>query len=156
MFIGTFENKIDRKGRVSVPAQFRRRLEGQSFNGIVAFPSHRDRAIEACGMDFVERLTDDMESYNLFSDEHSALSTSLFSDAHELGFDIDGRIILPEELLSFAGITDRVSFVGKGKLFQIWEPEAAARHKQSARSSAQGLTLPQRSNGGPGGNGGAA
>ena len=151
VFIGTYENKIDRKGRVSVPAQFRRRLEGQSFNGIVCFPSHRDQAIEACGMDFVERLSEDMEAYNLFSDEHSALATSLFSDAHELAFDIDGRVMLPEELRAIAGITDRVAFVGKGKLFQIWEPEAARQHKDSSRQSARGLSLPQR-----GGNGGAS
>lgn len=144
VFIGTFENKIDRKGRVSVPAPFRRRLEGQSFNGIVAFPSHRDKAIECSGMDFVDQLTSGMDNYALFSEQHSALSTSIFADGHELAFDIDGRIILPEELLSFAGITDRVAFVGKGRLFQIWEPGAAAEHKSAARKQAEsgGLTVP--------------
>ena len=150
VFIGTFENKIDRKGRVSVPASFRRRLEGQSFNGIIAFPSHRDKAIECCGSDFIDQLTGGMDNYNLFSDQHSALSTSIFADGHELAFDIDGRVILPEELRAFAGITDRVAFVGKGRLFQIWEPNSAAQHKQSARQQAEtnGLTVPMQTGGG--------
>ncbi len=53
VFIGTFENKVDRKGRVSVPAQFRQTLAAQSFQGIVAFRSYRADAIEACGFDFM-------------------------------------------------------------------------------------------------------
>ena len=101
-------------------------------------------------MDFVEQLTSGMDSYALFSEQHSALSTSIFADGHELAFDIDGRIILPEALLSFAGITDRVSFVGKGRLFQIWEPDAAAAHKEAARQQAQSgaLTVPLQPGGG--------
>ncbi|MCH7957248.1 MAG: MraZ N-terminal domain containing protein [Proteobacteria bacterium] len=55
VFIGTFENKVDLKGRVSVPAQFRQTLAGQSFpnqsfQGIVVFRSYRAAAIEACGL----------------------------------------------------------------------------------------------------------
>ena len=92
-----------------------------------------------------------MDNYNLFSDQHSALSTSIFADGHELAFDIDGRVILPEELRAFAGITDRVAFVGKGRLFQIWEPGLASQHKQNARQQAEsgGLTVPLQPGGGP-------
>ena len=38
LFLDTFVNKIDRKGRVSVPATFRAALDGQAFHGIVALP----------------------------------------------------------------------------------------------------------------------
>ncbi len=80
VFIGTFENKVDRKGRVSVPAQFRQILAGH------------------------------------------------------------------------AGISERAAFVGKGPIFQIWEPVALERHKEEARARArsQGLTLPLRPNQGDG------
>ena len=146
VFIGTFENKVDRKGRVSVPAQFRQTLAGQSFQGIVAFRSYRANAIEACGFDFMERLNDGMSSMDLFSDDHDDLAATIFADSQQLPFDGDGRIILPALLATHAGISERAAFVGKGPIFQIWEPEALEIHKNEARARArsQGLTLPLR------------
>jgi MraZ protein len=152
VFIGTFENKIDRKGRVSVPAQFRQTLAGQSFQGIIAFRSYRAAAIEACGIDFMERLNDSIASMDLFSDDHEDLAATIFADSQQLPFDGDGRIILPPRLAEHAGIAERAAFVGKGPIFQIWEPGALEAHKEEARKRArsQGLTLPLRPNDGNG------
>jgi MraZ protein len=146
VFIGTFENKVDRKGRVSVPAQFRQILADQSFQGIVAFRSYRAAAIEACGFNFMERLNDGMSTMDLFSDAHDDLAATIFADSQQLPFDGDGRIILPAPLAAHAGISERAAFVGKGPIFQIWEPEALEAHKDEARARArsQGLTLPLR------------
>lgn len=144
VFLGTFENKVDRKGRTSVPAQFRQMLADQSFQGIVAFRSYRVPAIEACGIGFMERLNQSVSSLELFSDAHDDLAATIFADTQQLPFDGDGRIILPAKLAEHAGIGDRAAFVGKGPIFQIWEPGALERHKEEARGRArsQGLTLP--------------
>lgn len=144
VFIGTFENKVDRKGRVSVPAVFRNAVAGQSFHGVVAFPSYRAAALEACGMDVMEQLGASMDEFNLFSDEHEDLATTIFADSQQLPFDGEGRIMLPAAFMEHAGITERASFVGKGRMFQIWEPSALAREKDSARQRARerGLSLP--------------
>lgn len=144
VFIGTFENKLDRKGRISVPSQFRQVLAGQSYHGIVVFRSYRGPAIEGCGYDFMLSLNEGVGAYALFSDAHDDLSASLFADARQLPFDGDGRVILPQEFCRHAGITDRACFVGKGSTFQIWQPEALAQHLEEARQRArsQGLTLP--------------
>jgi len=56
LFVGTVVNKVDRKGRVSVPASFRSTLAGQSFGGIVPFPSFKQKALECCAIDFMEQL----------------------------------------------------------------------------------------------------
>ncbi|MEE9209341.1 MAG: division/cell wall cluster transcriptional repressor MraZ [Kiloniellales bacterium] len=148
VFIGTFEYKVDRKARVSVPAQFRQLLAGQSFQGIVAFRSYRVAAIEACGIDFMERLNDSISSMDLFSDAHDDLAATIFADSQQLPFDGDGRIVLPAKLAEHAGIGERAAFVGKGPIFQIWAPEALGRHMEEARARArsQGLTLPLRPN----------
>ena len=152
VFIGTFENKIDRKGRVSVPAPFRLTLAGQSFQGIVAFRSYRAAAIEACGIDFMERLNDSMTSLDFFSDAQDDLAATIFADSQQLPFDGDGRIILPGQLAEHAGIVERVAFVGKGPIFQIWQPDALERYKEEARARAksQGLTLPLKPSDGGG------
>ncbi len=152
VFIGTFEYKVDRKARVSVPAQFRQLLAGQSFQGIVAFRSYRVAAIEACGIDFMERLNDSISSMDLFSDAHDDLAATIFADSQQLPFDGDGRIVLPAKLAEHAGIGERAAFVGKGPIFQIWAPESLGQHMEEARARArsQGLTLPLRPNEGGG------
>ncbi len=152
VFIGTFDNRVDRKGRVSVPAQFRQALAGQSFQGIVAFRSYRVAAIEACGIDFMERLNDSISAMDLFSDVHEDLAATIFADSQQLPFDGDGRVMLPGRLAEHAGISERAAFVGKGQLFQIWEPASLERHMAEARNRArsQGLTLPLRPNDGGG------
>ena len=62
VFVGTFENKIDRKGRVSVPAPFRTILQTNGHQQFMAFRSFRCRAIEACGPDFMEHLNASMNA----------------------------------------------------------------------------------------------
>lgn len=150
MFIGTYENRIDKKGRVSVPAVFRQVLAPQNFAGIVAFPSYRVPAIEACGYNFMERLNKSIDEENLFSEIHDDLASSIFAVAQLLPFDVDGRIILPPEFAEKAGISDRAAFVGKGNMFQIWQPEAHKAHLITAQERARerGLTLSLRPGGG--------
>ena len=152
IFFGSYENKIDRKGRVSVPAPFRQALASQPVPRIVAFCSFRADAIEASSTDFMEDLKESLNSKDLFSDEHDHLATAIFASCFELPFDAEGRIILPSVLTSHAGISDRAAFVGKGQFFQIWNPEALQSHVEDARARArsQGLTLKLRSKNGGG------
>ncbi|MFQ5783285.1 MAG: division/cell wall cluster transcriptional repressor MraZ [Alphaproteobacteria bacterium] len=138
LFLSTFVNKIDRKGRVSVPASFRAALAGQGFPGIVAFPSFRDsyNAIEACAMDRMERLSASLDQLNPFSDEHDDFASVIFGASAQLPFDGEGRIILPEALRAHATIVDRAAFVGRGATFQIWEPAALEAFQAEARRRA--------------------
>lgn len=143
LFLSTFINKVDRKGRVSVPAPFRNAIKGQSFNGIVAFRSYREAAIEACAIDRMERLSESIDALDQFSEEQDDFASTIFADAHQLPIDGDGRIILPEQLTEHASITDAAAFVGRGATFQIWNPEAFEHHQSEARNRAgrRGATL---------------
>ena len=132
LFLSTFVNKVDRKGRVSVPATFRTVLSQQSFSGVVAFPSLVYAAVEGSGIDRFEQLAEGIDDLNPFSDEHDDFSKAIFGKAHQLPFDGEGRIIIPENLLAHAGITERAAFVGQGRRFQIWEPSLFAKHEAEA------------------------
>jgi len=81
---------------------------------------------------------------DLFSDDQDDIATSLFADCQPLSMDKEGRIVLPSDLMAHAGITDKACFVGKGPIFQIWEPTALLSHKTEARQRARTkkLTLP--------------
>ena len=67
LFTSTTVNKVDKKGRVSVPASFRLALAGQTFNGVVVFPSFVQSAIEASGIDLIERLAASVERFDPFT-----------------------------------------------------------------------------------------
>jgi MraZ protein len=146
VFFGTFENKVDRKGRVSVPAPFRQALGQSAFQGIIARPSYRSQAVEACDIEFMEQLNNSVATNDLYSDAHEDLAFTIFADSHQLSFDGEGRILLPPALVEHAGIGERAGFVGMGSSFQIWEPDTLQQQKAEARARAraQGLTLPLR------------
>ncbi len=146
VFIGTFENKVDRKGRVSVPAPFRQILATSAHQGIVAFRYNTPNAMEACSLEFMEQLDHGISDFDLFSEEYDDLAFSLFADSLQIPFDGEGRIILPPMLIDITGIMERAAFVGKGQTFQIWEPEALKERKAEAlaRARAQNLTLKLR------------
>lgn len=137
LFVSTFINKVDRKGRVSVPATFRAALASQTFQGIVIYPSFTTAAVEGCGMDFMEDLAASAsESFDLFSTEQDDINTLIFSSSHQLAWDPEGRVVLPEDILAHANIAEQAAFVGKGRTFQIWEPEALKAHQAEARARA--------------------
>jgi MraZ protein len=144
LFLSTFVNKVDRKGRVSVPASFRAALAGQSFNGIIAFPSFKTAAIEGTGIDRIEEMSTRVDALDQFSEDSESLAASIFADSHQLAFDSEGRIVLPQVLAEHAGITENAAFVGLGRTFQIWEPAAHQAHQAGLRERAkrQGTTLP--------------
>jgi MraZ protein len=145
LFLSTFVNKVDRKGRVSVPASFRGALADQSFNGIVAFRSFKNAAIEGSGMDRLDEMSARLDELDQFSEDYESLSW-IFADSQQIPFDSEGRIILPPFMVEHAGITEAAAFVGLGRTFQIWEPEAYTQHQAEMRERAkrQGITLPGR------------
>ncbi len=139
LFLDCHVHKIDRTGRVSVPAQFRAALINQSFAGVIAFPSFRENcdAIEACGMDRMNQLSESLDNLDPFSDEQNDMAAVLFGAAVQLPFDGEGRIMLPGRLLDGAGIVDKTVFVGCGKTFQMWAPDAHAEFAAEARGRAR-------------------
>lgn len=151
LFIGTHQNKLDAKGRVSVPAQFRSALKKMSHDGEGALvakmylrPSHQHPCIEGWTELGFEALSAPVaEGYNQFSQEHEDFVMALFGHACALETDKEGRIMLPANLLTHAGVTENVVFIGTRNTFQIWEPEAGARRLAEAteRARAAGFTL---------------
>lgn len=134
-FAGTTKgNKVDTKGRVSVPASFRKVLGGQEFQGVYVFPSHRYPCLEACGEERMNRYVESIQQLDEFSEEREIWEEIIFGSSEPLAFDGTGRIMLPRDKMEHAGITEAATFVGRGDSFQIWEP---ARHEEHAASAKQ-------------------
>lgn len=148
-FLGTHQNWLDAKGRVSVPAPFRsvlRTLANGSDDAaaLVLRPSHKHPCIEGWPPATFHALGPPLERLDLFGEDHDDLAAALYADAHPVEADREGRIVLPDALVSHANLSDTVVFMGLGRWFQIWEPEAAERRRIEARERARSahLTLP--------------
>ena len=133
MFLSTYENKLDKKGRVSVPASYRSYLSNLGYNGIVCFPSFNNQCIEAWPQDRIEKISNAIDTLNPFEEKKDYFATSILSESINLQFDNEGRIILTSKLLKHSRIKKNVLFVGQGKTFQIWEPTSFEKFRVNAR-----------------------
>ena len=136
MFLSSYENKLDKKGRVSVPATFRSHLSSLGYNGFISYPSFNHSALEACSQDRIEKLSNTIDSLNPFEEKRDYFATSILSESVNLQFDTEGRVSLTEKLLQHANIKNNILFVGLGKTFQIWEPKTFEKFKVVARKKA--------------------
>ncbi|KWT64302.1 MULTISPECIES: division/cell wall cluster transcriptional repressor MraZ [Hyphomicrobium] len=137
-FVSTFTNKIDAKGRVSVPASFRAVLERDAYAsggaaGIYCYPALEAPALDAGGERLAQKIDGLLAGLPDYSDERDELSVALYGDVQILSIDGDGRINLPEALRAHAGLTSQVTFVGLGDKFQMWNPEQFAERRERAR-----------------------
>lgn len=147
--MGSHQNKVDGKGRVSIPAPFRaalRRYAGAREEDapcrMVLRPSHLLSCVEAWPELLFDRLAEDLDRRPLFSEEYDDLAATIFSEVVAVETDREGRIVLPESLASHAHIDGVVQFVGFGRHFRLWHPPAwdAQRSENLARARSNGLT----------------
>lgn len=137
LFLDTVYNKVDTKGRVSLPADYRSIVK-ELNSEIVCYRSLSAPCIEGCVEDLLEKLASEIEtSTDFFSQTQDDLTNLIFGDAKRFTFDSTGRIVLSEKLLQHAQITDTAVFVGKGRKFQIWNPQNW--EKEEARVRAEVL-----------------
>lgn len=144
LFLSTYVNKLDKKGRVSVPAPFRAALAAEAYQGIVAFRSSHFAALEAFSWSYMEEIGRRLNHFDMFSEPQDDLATAIFGDSVQLPFDGEGRIMLTPHLIDHAALRDSVCFVGLGSKFQIWDPDHFEARRDVARRNVktQGLSLP--------------
>ncbi len=133
LFVSTFNNKIDKKGRVSFPSSFRNILPKSSRNEIILFKSIKSHSIEGCGTQRLNEIAKRINNLDFFSEDYDDFSTSVFSEIIHTNIDKEGRFVIPEDLKKFAKIKNEVVFFGQGYFFEIWEPNEGTLKKEAAR-----------------------
>ena len=81
MFLSTYQNKLDKKGRVSVPASFRSYLSNLGYNGVICYPSFNNNCIEAWPQDRIEKISNAIDSLNPFEEKRFILQPQFFQKA---------------------------------------------------------------------------
>ena len=133
-FVSNFTNRLDAKGRVSIPSSFRSVLAKDGYEGLYVHQALDLPALDAGGNALRATIDDILARFSPFSDEWELLSTALNGTSEVLRIDTEGRMVLSEALKAHAGIGDAVTFVGHGHKFQIWEPERFRAHLETART----------------------
>lgn len=131
MFIGEHTFKVDGKGRVSIPADFRRELEE---GDPLASQTGRPRMVIVYGHDAQKQLQ--VYTYNDYralaaeiaqmprgSQRRKIMQSLILNKARPTEVDSDGRLVLPQALRDKIGLDGTAYFGGMGETFEIWKPE---------------------------------
>ena len=133
LFVSKYFNKIDKKGRVSLPSSFRNVLPKSNRNEIILYKSIKSPSIEGCGVGRLKEIAKRINNLDFFSEDYDDFSTSIFSEIVPTKIDKEGRFLIPPELKNYAKITNEAAFYGKGHFFQIWEPKNGLKNSETSR-----------------------
>lgn len=142
-FLSNTINRVDKKGRVSIPAPFRSVLGEQSLLHTVLSVHHP--VADAGGAQFVDMLKERLEQMDPLSEAYDVFSLVLEGDGDALRIDPEGRIQLTDNIREHTGIDGEVAFVGRGKFFQMWEPQRFRSFREEAREKVRQTRQPMLS-----------
>ena len=126
-FISTMTGTLDAKGRVCIPAAFREVLSAQGTAGVYVCPSFAEGALEGFGDEVLQEFHQRQAAEDpFFSQAADDKAFAVLSMSQLLPRDENGRVRLTDEMIAHAGLKDRVTFVGMGRKFQIWDSERFA------------------------------
>jgi MraZ protein len=121
-FLSSAVNRIDAKGRVSVPAHFRAVVQSRGYSELYAIRQLDVPALDVGGLDLLDRYEERIALEDPFLQTADDMSFFVHGDGAFLKLDQDGRITVTDFIREHTGISSEVAFVGRGNFFQIWEP----------------------------------
>lgn len=133
-FLSSAVNKIDAKGRVSVPAHFRSIIQSRGYAELYALRSLDTSALDVGGPDLLDQFEARIAQEDPLLQTADDLSFFYHGDGAFLKFDSEGRITVSDFMREHTGIKTDVAFVGRGNWFQIWEPAQLAGHAAAVRA----------------------
>ncbi|SFU02683.1 division/cell wall cluster transcriptional repressor MraZ [Mesorhizobium sp. YR577] len=122
-FLSNAVNRIDAKGRVSVPAHFRSVVQKRGYSELYALRALDIPALDVGGLDLLDRYEQRIAQEDPFLQTADDMSFFCHGDGMFLKLDQDGRITVSDFMREHTGISSEVVFVGRGNFFQMWEPE---------------------------------
>lgn len=132
-FLSSAVNRIDAKGRVSVPAHFRAVVQRRGYQELYALKALDRPALDVGGLDLLDRYEERIAMADPFLQTADDMSYFVHGDSDFLKLDQDGRITVTDFIRDHTGITTEVAFVGRGTFFQMWEPSQLADYGAQVR-----------------------
>lgn len=118
MLLGEYQHSVDEKGRMAIPAKFRKILAG----GVVVTKG-QDTCLYLYPMNEWEKLAEKISKLPINQADSRAFTRFVLAGASHAEIDSQGRILIPDYLRSYAGIQGRAVVVGLHNRAEIWEEE---------------------------------
>ena len=139
-FRGESHHKVDTKGRVSIPASFRRVLEagdpgrqsGDAPELVIVYGDHHRKYLECYTIEAINEVDARIAALPRGSAPRKLLERMFNGQSHVTTVDENGRLVLPAKLRQKIGLSTRAFFIAAGDTFQIWKPETYETEEQSA------------------------
>ena len=136
-FRGESVHKVDGKGRVSIPAAFRRVLEehdpdyalGLNPNLIIVYGNINRKFLEGFSIASMNEVDEKIAALPRGSKARRMLERMFSGQALHTNIDETGRLVLPQKIREKIGFINHAVFVASGDTFQIWQPDAYAEHE---------------------------
>ena len=147
IFYGTFEGGLDGKRRVSVPAQFRNRIDNDPSGGrdksvaLFASPEAAYPTVFACTFSFLETLPMVQVELAEINPAARKIASRIVRTVHEHKIDNTGRIVLHQKLVDAASLSGKIYFHGQGDFFEIWPFEDVEEHFDEDQAELTRLVL---------------
>ncbi len=130
-FIGTIEAKLDSKGRVFIPASFRRGLQQAAGESGETRLVMRKDVFEDCLVLYTEaewygRLDELRNRLSVWNKNEQAIMRQYVTGAEWISLDSSGRILIPKRYMHMANIDNQVTFVGMDSTIEIWSTQHLA------------------------------
>lgn len=130
-FRGESHHKVDNKGRVSIPASFRRVLEagdpnwksGETPELVIVYGDHRRAYLECYTMNAIDEVDDKIDALPRGSMERKMLQRLFHGQSFPTSVDETGRLVLPAKLRQKIDLESEAFFIAAGDTFQIWKPQ---------------------------------
>lgn len=131
MFIGEYQHAVDAKGRLAIPIKFRNDLA----KGAVV-----TRGLDNClflySKDEWEKMAEKLAKLPVSKSNSRAFSRLMFAGAMDVEIDKQGRVVIPDYLRKFAGVSKKVIVAGLYNRIEIWNEENWEKYKQGTEKSA--------------------
>ena len=121
MFRGVATFNLDAKGRMAVPAKFRKHLDVCCEGRLIVTIDHSDRCLQIYPFPEWELVEQKLIALPSLQPQVRKLKRMLLGSATECEMDNNGRILLPAKLREFAGLTKNTVMIGQGNKFELWD-----------------------------------
>lgn len=123
-FIGTYECKIDDKGRLKIPSSLAKQMEDFGDESFVVKRSVFQKCLEVYPMKHWEKLMSKINGLNRFQKKNADFIRMFTAGVKTVELDNAGRIQVSKDLTVFANLTKDVVVTSAGELFEIWDKDA--------------------------------
>ncbi len=133
VFYGEVSVNLDAKGRIAIPTRFREQIATECGNQLVlTYNAHDNNSLWLYPMDVWAQMRDQVMALNAFDERHRTLQRRLVGSAAPMEPDGSSRLLLPVTLREVAGLEKKVTFMGMGRKFEIWNEEVLNRTRFDA------------------------